>query len=819
MIEVRTTSGRMDSMLFLAALAAATLAQSDVAAEVDVALGKMTQEEKLRIIGGYRGFDLQPIASLGMDSVLMSDGPVGVRNFGPTTAYASGITLASCFDPELAKEFGEAVGRDARARGVGFWLGPGVNLSRIVQNGRNFEYTGEDPFLASRCAVNIVEGVQSQGVVATIKHFAANNHENDRMTDSSDVDERVLRELYLKPFEAAVKEGHAGAVMCSYNLINGIYASADHWLLTDVLKDDWHFQGVLMSDWGAAHDRVADFNAGLDLEMPGAEFMTPTAIARALAQGKVTQETLDEKVRRILRVCYEFDLVGPKRQPIGPRDDPRNTAIARREAAEGTVLLKNNGLLPLRSRSDLNVLVLGSNAVEPVTGGGGSSYTTPLHEESLLEALKRSYPQAHTISSAAVDAENPYNFSGYQDLTVSYFRGKELAGDPVATVKETRIRHRWTPRHPSPAGVENFSARWRGKLLADASGDYVLSTRSDDGIRVDVDGMRVINNWTDHTTATDSAKLYLSKGPHDLKVEYYQGVGEAVAQLGLVSFAKLKNDPELLAAAHKADAIVIGVGFNAKTESEGLDRPFDLPVAQQMLIDQAARANRRVVLVVNSGAGVDLAPFVGKVSAIIEAWYPGQEGAAAIADIISGAVNPSGKLAATFPSKLAGTYYADAYPPVNHHVKYGEGLLTGYRWFDAKEQKPLFPFGFGLSYTSFQLGTAKLSQDGDDLGVRLDVANTGSVAGTEVVQVYVGPKHPGPGEPVKRLQGFARVTLGPGESRAVTVDVALKQLATWSTQAHRWVLSTGDYTAYVGNSSADVRSYAFKVVKGGVYRP
>jgi len=799
----------------------------DVDEDVAKALAKMTQEEKLRIIGGYRGFDVQPIESIGSASVRMSDGPVGVRNFGPTTAYTAGVALAATFDESLMHDMGDGIGKDARGRGVGFWLGPGVNLARIVQNGRNFEYFGEDPWLSSRCAVNVIEGVQSHGVAATVKHFALNNHEDDRMQDSSDADERVMRELYLKPFEAAVKEAHVWAVMCSYNKINGTYASANKWLETDVLKKDWGFKGVLMSDWGAAHDGIADFNAGLDLEMPGADYMTPKAMADALAAGKIDQALLDDKVRRILFVCAMNGMLGGQRQPMAPKDDPKNADVARREAEEGTVLLKNTGILPLAPAAAGDLLVLGPNALRPITGGGGSAYTTPLHAESLIDALKRTYPGAHTVEGLADVLGNPFQFSGYDDLSASYFKGQKLEGEPVRTMAETRINHVWTQRRPSPAGMENFSARWTGHFHGDAAGEYLAITRSDDGIRVFIDGKKVIDHWDDHGDATDINHIHLDAGKHELKVEYYQAGGEAIAQFGIVELNKIQKNPALNSALEKADAVVVGIGFNPGSEGEGHDRPFELPFEQQLLLDAVTAHSKKVILVVNSGAGVNLAPWVGKVSAILEAWYPGQEGALALTKIISGEVNPSGKLPTTFPEKLTGTYYADAYPPVNHHVAYKEGLLTGYRWFDAMHQKPLFPFGFGLSYTTFALSNVvaylsdtKTGPQADAIHVIAVVRNTGkNYSGSEVVQVYVGPKQPGAGEPVKRLKAFKRVWVTMGETNRFDADIPVRDLATWDTPNHQWVVTPGKYLVYVGTSSRDVKPYEITVKEAQHFAP
>ena len=812
------------SLMLLAPLLFAAAAQANIAdldAKVEKALATMTQEEKLRVIGGYRGFDVQPIASIGSASVRMSDGPTGVRNFGPVTSYTAGVALAATFDEALMHEMGDGIGKDARGRGVGFWLGPGVNLARNVQNGRNFEYFGEDPWLSSRCAVNVIEGVQSHGVSATVKHFALNNHEDDRMQDSSDVDERTMRELYLKPFEAAVKEAHVWSVMCSYNKINGTYASANKWLETDVLKKDWGFKGVLMSDWGAAHDGIADFNAGLDLEMPGAQFMTPQAMSAALAAGKIDQALLDDKVRRILRVCAYNDMLGAQRQPTEPKDDPKNADVARREAEEGTVLLKNNGILPLGRGATGDLLVIGPNALRAVTGGGGSAYTTPLHAETLLDALKRKYPGAHTVDGLGDVLSNPFQFNAYDDLNASYFKGIKLEGDPVRSTAEVRLNHVWTQRRPSPAGFENFSARWTGHIHNDTPGDYLAITRSDDGIRVWIDGKKVIDHWDDHGDATDIGHIHLDAGKHELKVEYYQASGEAIAQFGLVELNKIQKNPVLNEALAKADAVIVGVGFNPQSEGEGHDRPFDLPYEQQLLLNAVVAHSNKVILVVNSGAGVNIAPWVGKVAAILEAWYPGQEGALALTNIISGDVIPSGKLPTTFPEKLAGTYYAEAYPPIKHHVAYTEGLLTGYRWFDAMHNKPMFPFGFGLSYTTFALTNTKVALDGDVIHVTTGVKNTGTKygGGAEVVQVYVGPKTAGPGEPVKRLHAFARVSLATGETGHVDAMIPTRELATWDTAGHQWVLTPGAYVVYVGTSSASVKPYPITITKGDRFGP
>ncbi len=329
----------------------------------------------------------------------------------------------------------------------------------------------------------------------------------------------------------------------------------------------------------------------------------------------------------------------------------------------------------------------------------------------------------------------------------------------------------------------------------------------------------MIDHWDDHADSTDIANTHLAAGKHDVKVEYYQGIGEAIARFGMMELSKIKNNPELNKALDSSGAVVVGVGFNERSEGEGHDRPFDLPFEQRILLDSVTAHSKNVILVVNSGAGVNLAPWLGKVAAIVEAWYPGQEGALALTEILAGDVNPSGKLPTSFPLALAGTYYATAYPPVNHHVEYKEGMLTGYRWFDAMNKAPMFPFGFGLSYTSFKLSGAKAWVEGDSIKASVNVDNTGKAKGVEVAQFYVGPSKPENGEPMKQLKAFTRVNLEPGHSAKAEAIIPIRQLATWDAAGQRWVVTPGKYVVYVGRSSKDVTPITVEIITGDHFRP
>ncbi len=687
--------------MLLTALLTLVLRQDGLEARVEDSLRKLPLERKLQMIGGFEGFDIMPVPELGLHKILMNDGPLGVRGDNvsrPSMAYPAGVCLASAWNPKLSRDFGTAVGRDAKGRGVSILLGPGVNLSRIVQNGRNFEYMGEDPYLASRSAVNMIEGLQDQGIVATIKHFVANNHENDRFNDSADVSERALRELYLRAFEAGVKEAHVGAVMCSYNKLNGIYTSENSWLLQKVLRKDWGFDGLLMSDWGAVHSTKNAALNGMDLEMPSPVNFDPKKLAPLVANGQIPLGVIDDKVRHILRTIYRFHLDAPLPKAI--HDDPRNAAVARKIAEEGTVLLRNSDqTIPIDPTKGEHVAVLGFNALEPVPVGGGSAEIVPLHQESLLTALKRTPLSVDGILPPDPDVEAALTAHNFRGAGVG-FRGPD--GRRGQQIRDGLTTHDWTDANPSPVGMGAFEGRAFANFRPTESGAYWLISKCQGDVRVGLGWSHSVHH-TDLTKPTVLKQMvFLTAGKdYGVTANFNHKTGDMHIAFGFVRASSPLESSPAQEAIRRADKVIIGVGFNPYLESEGTDRPFDLPSDQVALIEDALKLNRNVILVVNSGAGVNLAPFADRVGAIIQAWYPGQEGAAAIADIITGKVNPSGKLAATFPKALDGTYYGDAYPPKQGHVAYTEELLIGYRWFDSMNTEPLYPFGFGLSYTTF----------------------------------------------------------------------------------------------------------------------
>ncbi len=670
----------------------------------DALVSQMTQDEKLDYIGGTRGFYIRAIPRLGIPEIKMSDGPMGVRNYGQTTAFPAGISLAASWDTALVNRVGVAMGQDARARGVHIILGPGMNIHRAPMNGRNFEYLGEDPFLAGRMATAVIKGIQSQGVIATAKHFLGNNQEWNRHGMDSQIDERTLREIYLPAFEASVKDGHIGAIMDAYGLVNGTHMTENGYLNTQIVRKEWGFTGIMMSDWVATYDAVAAANGGLDLEMPSAVFMKRDSLLPAIQAGKVSQATIDEKAHRIIRTALEFGFFDrPQLDPAFSLYNQQARQMALDEAREAMVLLKNEGLLPLDRARLHTIAVIGPDAYPAVPGGGGSSRTTPF-------------------------------------AAVSFLQGISNAVDPTVTVL-------YAP------GVQRLAGNDRNIPALSAQ--------------------------------------------------------DALAQA--VEIAK------------RADAVVLAVGFDPASESEGRDRTFTLPPGQDDLLKAVLAANKNTVVVLTAGGNVDMNGWIDQTPALLHAWYAGQEGGTALAQILFGEVSPSGKLPISMEKRWEDNPTHDSYypagatsgtygnevrpstPAAQGHVAYSEGIFVGYRGFDRSGVKPRFPFGFGLSYTTFSYANLKVAPaaapGGIPVTVSFDVTNTGQRAGAEVAELYVADGHAAVPRPAKELKGFARVELKPGETRSVTLVLDRRAFAYYDVKKKDWAVAPGEFTVLVGGSS------------------
>jgi beta-glucosidase len=801
---------------------AAAPPDTEVERRVDSILSQMTLDEKVDLIAGVDFMYLRGVPRLGVPRLRMADGPMGVRNDGPATAYAGGIALAASWNPALAERIGVEFGRDARAKGVHFLLAPGVNIYRAPMAARNFEYLGEDPFLASRLAVSFINGVQSQGVSATIKHFAGNNSEFDRNNTDSIIDERTLREIYLPAFEAAVKEARVGAIMDAYNLTNGFYMSQHAYLNNVVAKKEWGFQGVIMSDWISTYDAIGAANGGLDIEMPSGSQFNRDKLLPAIESGEISVATIDDKVRRQLRVAMTFGWFDREQLDSSiPRYNPEGQQAALQGAREGMVLLKNDGaLLPLDGERVKTILVVGPNAHPAVIGGGGSSQVEPFNSVSILEGMvtvagentevlydRGLPPRSETISATQFSTEAS---SGEPGMRAEYFAAADLSGTPVLTRVEPRIEiglNNGTPQFPEGT----LSERWTGYYKVPEQGTYdvFVGAAGDLGglYRVFLDDKLLIDNWNLNKAMVDYVTLALDAGNHKVVLEHHgrqKWPGERL-QLGFSRYGdRVEASAKALAA--RVDVVVIAVGFDGSSESEGSDRTFRLPPGQDELIKAMAAANERTVVVMNSGGAVDINGWLDHVPALLQAWFPGQEGGTAVAEILFGTVNPSGRLPASFERRWqdnpAHDYY---YPePGTPRIVYEEGIFVGYRGYEKNGVAPLFPFGHGLSYTTFKYSNLALSPEKTDDGkvqVTFDLTNTGSRNGAEVAQVYVADTHSKVPRPPKELKGFAKVELQPGETKHVTVELNRRSLSYYDVDEKAWRAEPGMFDVLVGRSS------------------
>jgi beta-glucosidase len=645
----------------------------------------MTLEEKAALCTGAGPWTTTPIARLGIPALVLSDGPHGVRRLAnlnemasqslPATCFPTASCLSATWNPELLHEVGVAIGEECVALDVGVILGPSNNMKRTPLCGRNFEYFAEDPYLSGELATSYINGVQSQGVGVSLKHFAANNQEFQRFSISSEVDERTLREIYFPAFEKAVKEAQPWTVMCAYNKINGTYCSEHHELLMDILKNEWGFEGLVVSDWGAVHDRVASLEAGLDLEMPGPKNRRVQGVIEAVRSGALSEDVLDESVRRILRIVFKA-----AETPKGKKFDiEAHHQLARKAAREGMVLLKNDGVLPLQNVK--RIAVIGRSAKEPHFQGGGSSFINTTKTDVPFEEIQK-------LSNNA---------------TLSYAEGY----------------------------------------------------------------------------------------PKDLELRQNL-IDEAV------NIAKA------------AEIALIFVALPGVIESEGYDRSrLELTPQQVSLIKAVTAVQPKTVVVLNNGSAITMGDWLGHTAAVLESWMMGQAGGGAIADLLFGKVNPSGKLAETFPITLTDTPAYLNYPGDNGKVRYGEGLFIGYRYYDAKHVAVQFPFGHGLSYTSFGYKNLRVSSktfnDKDGLELFVDITNTGKVSGKEIVQVYVHDKASKLVRPPKELKSFAKVLLEPNETKTLNFKLDFRAFAYYHPGYKQWMSEDGEFDILIGASATDIR--------------
>jgi beta-glucosidase len=804
------------------------LSESEIDQRVDKILSRMTLDEKIDYISGLEGpkganMYIRPIPPLNLPGFKMSDGPLGVRTWGPSMGYPAGISMASTWDTRLEHQVGVEMGKDALARGVDFILGPGVNIYRAPMCGRNFEYFGEDPYLASRMAVAVIEGIQSQGVSATVKHFMGNNQEWDRHNVSSDIDERTMREIYLPAFEAAVKEAHVGAMMDSYNLVNGVHMTQNEYLMTEVAKKEWGFPGIIMSDWDATYDGVAAANAGLDLEMPFGKFMTRANLLPAIQGGKLSVATIDDKVRRILRTAMRFGFIERDGQ-IPPQSlmNEEGRQVALQASLEGMVLLKNESVLPLDKSKLKTVAVIGPRAWPGVPEGGGSAHVDPLISVGFLEGVSNElagtgvrvlYAPGDAQPSEVYEATDfATSTSGdNRGLSGEYFDNPDLHGKPAMVRTDEHVDFNWRHLGYRPGGpTRDYSVRWTGYYIPSSSGQHTFYVGGHQGFRLFVDDQLQIDQWDWQSTDLKLVSMNLESGrPYKVRLEYFVHRISSSIGFGVTSGAgaELKQAKDVAA---QADAVILCIGFDEMTEGEGRDRTFALPDGQDELIRAVEGANKKVIVVLTAGGNVDMTKWIDSTPALIDAWYPGEEGGTALAKIVFGDVSPSGKLPVSFERRWQdnATYNSYYAKDDSKHVAYTEGVFLGYRHFDQSSVKPLFPFGYGLSYTTFKYSNLKVAPEsfrGDEpVTVSFDVTNTGRREGAEIGEVYVSDGHSKIARPVKELKGFGKIDLEPAETKTITVTLNRRAFSYYDVNLKGWTATPGEFGILVGSSSATI---------------
>jgi beta-glucosidase len=802
--------------------------QAPLEERVEDLLARLTLNEKISLMAGGSAFAMKGIEGLGIPSLNFSDGPNGVRsNAGEAaTVFPTGSALAATWDPAVLESVGQAIGREALALNIQVMLGPNVNIQRSPLGGRNFESYSEDPYLAGRIGIGFVKGVQSQGVGTSVKHFVANEQEADRMRGSSNVDERTLREIYLLPFEMIVKEAHPWTVMASYNRLNGTYMSENPDLIRKVLKGEWGFDGVLMSDWGAVHTTVEAANAGMDLEMPGPPRYFGPLLTQAVRNWQVEQSVVDEAARRALRLIIRSGALDGKRASGELRSD-RNRAAALAAAREAITLLKNDkGLLPLDGSKLRSLAVIGPNADVPLYQGGGSAGVVPSRILTPLASLRGALGSKVRITYAQgadndplpppADARllSPTRERGEIGLRFSHYNNASFQGQPDRTGVETFFDKVALQFGGGAAGP--VSVRWEGFFWPPRSGAYEFGVSQIGSATLLIDDQIVLGDrvGTVHPAQLDfgapvrTASVNLEAGrAYRIRIDYVSlPIPFQSMHLGIRLPAG--DVQEAVQAARDADAAIVFVGSSRSSETEGRDRA-DMALAgrQNELVEAVLAANPNTIVVLNNGAPLEL-PWAERAPALVEAWLAGEEGPEALTQVLLGTVNPSGKLPFTFPKRLEDNP-AYLYYSAGRDANYGEGVFVGYRYYDKRKVAPLFPFGHGLSYTTFEYSNLRAPASvvsGAPMEVSVDVRNSGKRAGQETVQLYVGDEATTEVvRPVKELKGFQKVSLAPGESKTVRFTLTARDLSYYDVHQKGWIATPGSYRIYVGSSSADIR--------------
>ena len=790
----------------------------------------LTLEEKIELLSGFDAWQTNKIDRLGIPSIKMSDGPNGVRgdgNSGKSSAcFPCAISIGSSWNLNLINTLGEELASEAKLKDVDVLLGPTINIHRHPLGGRHFECFSEDPFLTGKIAIEYVKGVQSKNIAACLKHFVGNDTEFERYTVSSNIDERTLREIYLLPFEMAIKEANAKVVMSAYNKLNNIYCSSHENLLIEILKDEWGFDGYVVSDWGAARDTVENAIGGLDLEMPGPAKSWGKNLITAINDKAVPEDLINDKVKRILNVasfCKRFE--NPIRKPERDNDSKLKRKLLKDAAQEGMVLLKNDGILPLK-KDIKSIGIIGPNAEKAQIIGGGSATLVPYHESHPVSSFQNNFSEKTIVKSAKGCHTYRYLPEINKSLTkengflVEYFNVTDNKNDFISS-KVLRGSKFWIFEGFAKdiIGTEDrpdIYVKFSCTYVPDISGEHAFEIFAIGKSKLLINNEEIIDNWTDplpgdaffaHGSSPKRGASYLEKDKsYQIEIQYkFEGNFPAI-YIGCQPPDKIDLLDEALNIAKEVDEVILLVGTNSDWETEGNDRvDFNLPGEQNTLIEKVLEINPNAIIVLNTGSPVDM-PWVNKAKSILQSWYAGQEYGDALFEILTGLVNPSGKLPTTFPKRIEDTPAYSCYPGENLQMSYDEKLLIGYKWYDRKKIEPLFHFGHGLSYTNFEYSNLRISNSHqNDFICSFDIENIGDVSGFEISQCYISFMNSNEDEPIKKLQGFDKTYINSGEIKKIEICLDSKSFSTWDIKNHQWEIKKGVFNILIGSSSNDIK--------------
>jgi beta-glucosidase len=817
-------------------------------AKIEQTLSEMTLQEKISLLAGADLWHTVSIERLRIPMMKVTDGPNGARgalgsSAPPSLSVPVGVALAATWNTTLVERVGEALGDEVKIKGAQILLAPTVNIQRSPLGGRHFECYSEDPYLTGQMATAYIHGLQSRGVGACIKHFVCNDSEFERMSISSQVSERVLREIYLQPFHAAIRQAKPWAVMSAYNKLNDVYCSENSTLLNDILRKEWGFDGIVISDWNGTYSENAG-RGGMDLEMPGPARWMGEPLLQQAQSGQLDEEVINDKVRRYLRTLQRAGLLNdlapsnlPAIIPEGSQLTPQHRALVREAAGEAIVLLKNDGILPLDIGHLKSIAVIGENALLTPIMGGGSAEVTPHYIVSSLEGIKNYIQETSSAISVRYAMGTQINRS-IPGLDTSWLTASD--GTPGGFNAEFYPDDRF--KFP-PAGIsfidrtkmslmkgvvvgvdpDNFAARLSATIKVPETGVYTFSLEGNGYSRLILDNQAVIDNWILDSTSDippwESGgkvnQVHLQKDlPYKLVIEYaWQGVVPwRMLRIGCLSPAQENLMEQAVDLAASSDIVILCLGTSSEWESEGFDRPdLQLPGKQVELLEKVVAANPNTVVVLNTGAPVAM-DWLETVPAVVEAWFGGQEAGNALADVLFGRIDPSGRLPTTFPKRLEDTPAFINYPGENGRVYYGEGLFVGYRYYDKKDIEPLFPFGHGLSYTQFQYQNLMINSKveptrlgpNDMIEITLEVKNIGSRFGREVVQLYIQDMQSSLVRPPKELKAFCKINLKPGETKTVTFTLSRDALTFYDDMQKTWIAEAGEFRVLIGRSAREI---------------